>query len=667
MRPQTGMMTSETAPTRHSPYTRIDSIYCVPSIHGQFLFAGLVRQAFLELRPDAIAVEFPKTLEPSILKGVQRLPYLSVVSYDDYSDEMEKIRRIVPITPEDSLVEAVRLGVGFGVPVHFVDRDVLKYDPDPVQAPDPYIISRIGLERYLAEVRKHAPKRETGTLDEDREIEMADNLRTLSRRYKRVLFVCGIAHLDGIASHFKKGTAVAPGAVTQREHMLHNLSRESAPYALGEIPFYVYAYELYRVGLTRSDYPQVMPLPNTRGGEYEAAHDAYVETHGRLVEDVRQKPVGSESPDHYDLTADAVDGGVELYYREWEDRPSPSRLHILQRFARNFALVGRRLTPSKYQLLLSAKNCVNDDFAFQLLRLIDHYPFFEEDSDLPEMKMDEESGEADGEKLTLRLRLPRALQEEMEEDPLEFDEPAEEVEDGSWQERWEDGEHHVSHMPQDSRLESFFEYIRDKCRRILSDQQIRQHELQASLMDGLDLRETVRNLPLGKIIVREQLPGIGDVGPVVVIFHQPQEESQYPHQRMWFAEHAGESDLALYSTNPGSKLDGPGISRCQYGGVLSLYPPTGSAQVWGNPRYGDARDRSELLLKAAIDLSRKPIVAYCASHGPSAEMLSLAASRGIHILYVPLDTLSAETLKRVRTFHVLSDREVRPLAHMYIN
>jgi hypothetical protein len=48
-------------------------------------------------------------------------------------------------------------------------------------------------------------------------------------------------------------------------------------------------------------------------------------------------------------------------------------------------------------------------------------------------------------------------------------------------------------------------------------------------------------------------------------------------------------------------------------------------------------------------------------------MLSLAASRGIHILYVPLDTLSAETLKRVRTFHVLADREVRPLAHMYIN
>ena len=412
-----------------------------------------------------------------------------------------------------------------------------------------------------------------------------------------------------------------------------------------------------------------MPLPYTRGQEFEAAHDAYVETHGHLLQELRRRPVGGAHPDTYDLVAAALNGGVHLYHREWEESPSPARLHILQRFARNLALVARRLTPSKYQFLLAAKNTINDDFAFQLLRLIDHYPFFEEDSALPEMKMeqDEEEGEADGEKLVLRLRLPRAVQEELAGEPLEFQEPAEEQEQGSWNERWEDGEHHVSHMPQDSRLEAFFQYIRDKCRRILSDQQVRLQELQASLMDGLDMRETLRNLPLGKIIVREQLPGIGDVGPVVVIFHRPGEETQYPHEQMWFAEHTGESDLALYSTEPGIKLDGPGISRCQYGGVLSLYPPTGRARVWGNPRYAGTESRADLLLKAAIDRSRKPIVAYVASQGPSAEMLSLATSRGIHILYVPLDTLSAETLKRVRTFHVLADRDVRPLAHMYIN
>jgi hypothetical protein len=331
--------------------------------------------------------------------------------------------------------------------------------------------------------------------------------------------------------------------------------------------------------------------------------------------------------------------------------------------------VHRRLTPSRYEIVLAGKSTVNDDFAFQLLRMVDHYPFYDPDSELPELKVegDLQEGEADGEQLVLRLRLPRAFQDGVELDDLELEEPAEEFEEGSWQERWEDGEHHVSHLPEDSKIENFFTYIREKAKRILSDQQVRIHEMQASLMDGLDLRETLRNLPSGKVYVRENLPGIGDVGPVVVIFHRPGEESQYPHEKMWFAEHHNESDLALYSTEPGKALDGPGISRCQYGGVLSLYPPTGRAFVWGNPRYGDVRSRAELLLKAAIDLSRKPIVAYVASQGPPADMLAFAAARGIHIMYIPLDTLSADILKRVRSFHVLADRIIRTLAHKYIN
>jgi hypothetical protein len=151
-----------------------------------------------------------------------------------------------------------------------------------------------------------------------------------------------------------------------------------------------------------------------------------------------------------------------------------------------------------------------------------------------------------------------------------------------------------------------------------------------------------------------------------VIFHKAGEEERYPHEQMWYAEHGDESDLALYSTKPGIEFDGPGISRCHYGGVLSIVPATGRALVWGNPRYR-ASHRAETLLRAAIDLSRKPIVGYVAPRGPSPEMLALAASRGIHIMYVPLESLSADTLKRVQTFHVLADRDVRPLAPMYIN
>ena len=661
-------MTAHPAPQSHAPYVAFGNIYAVPSLHARLRFAGLVRRAFFELQPDAIAVELTATLEASIRKGVKRLPYISVVAYEDFDEEIEKVRQILPITPDDSLIEAVRLGLEFGVPVHFIDRDVVNYQSTPIKAPDDYLVERIGLEDYWRRIDRNLPRAKAGSHDHEREVEMGARLGELAQRHERVLFVCGLSHLAPVMKHCAKHAKPPPGAVSQREQTLYNLARESTVNVLGAQPYYAYTYELTRRGLHPEDYPQLLPLPNTKGGELASAKDAYREALWAVMDELKKRPSTQEDVEVYQMLLDLVRNAVKLYQREWNEQPSPVRLNTVMRYARNLAIVSRRLTPTRLEIILSAKNTVNDDFAYQLLRLTDHYPFFDEDSELPELKVEGDlQGEAEGEFLVLRLRLPRALQEEMDHGDLDLEEPPEEMEEGSWERRWEDGENHVSHIPQDIKLEDFFTYLRSKCRRILSDQQIRLHEMQASLMDGLDLRETLRNLPLGKMVVRENLPGVGDVGPIVVIFHKPGEEENFPYTLMWYAEHEAESDLALYSTEPGVKMDGPGISRCQYGGLLSLFPPTGRPFVWGNPRYEQAQNRGEVLLKAGIDLSRKPIVAYVASQGPSAEMLSFAASKGIHIMYIPLDSLSADILKRVRTFHVLADRLVRTLAHMYIN
>jgi len=680
-------------------------VRAVPALHGQWRFAALVRRAFLATRPDIIAVELPRTLEATIREGVTRLPWLTLVAHDDFDENLEKIQSIVPIVPDDALLEAVRLGMETGVPARFIDRDSLNQKPRALRVPDDYLVERLGISAYWAKAAAEIPAPAPGSDDEAREIHMAAALRACGER--SVLLVCGLAHLKGIMHHFAARTAVPAGEVTQREQKLYSLSADSAPYVLGDFPHQAYAYELARHGLAPRDFPQLVPLPLARGGEFQAAQDAWNETRDRLAirlqtlrpgqtlqpeQTPRPRQAGPHSPgdssasqadaapgagavqpasgampDAFEALTELVRTGVRLYQREWNEQPSPSRLATLLRYARNLALVSRRLIPAKYHLVLAAQNTVNDDFAYQVLRLCEQYPFVEGQPDLPEMKVEGETGEAEGETLVLRLRSPRAQQDGETGEEIELGDQPEELIGGSWEERWEDGEHHVSHLPQDARLEAFFEGIRKRCQRWLSDQQSRSHELGATLMDGLDLRESLRNLPLGKLYVREFLPGVAEVGPVVVIFHKPGEEREYPHEQMWFAEHAGESDLALYSTRPGRHFDGPGISRCLYGGVLSLYPPTGRAQVWGNARYAGARNRAERLLKAAIDLSRKPIVAYVATQGPAPEMLSLAASRGIRILYVPLDQLSADSIKRVRTFHVLSDREIRPLAPLYVN
>ena len=61
----------------------------------------------------------------------------------------------------------------------------------------------------------------------------------------------------------------------------------------------------------------------------------------------------------------------------------------------------------------------------------------------------------------------------------------------------------------------------------------------------------------------------------------------------WQGEHEQESDMALYSTPPGEHFDGPGISRCEYGGFLLSYPPGRMFHVWEDPYFDAARSKPE--------------------------------------------------------------------------
>ena len=55
----------------------------VPILHNRMEFALEVRRQFEEFKPDHLAVEFPPTLRERVLQGVERLPLLSVVHYEE--------------------------------------------------------------------------------------------------------------------------------------------------------------------------------------------------------------------------------------------------------------------------------------------------------------------------------------------------------------------------------------------------------------------------------------------------------------------------------------------------------------------------------------------------------------------------------------------------------
>ena len=157
-------------PSDLSPYVTLrPGLYAIPSLHGRPRFAALTREAVLTLRPDAIAVELPGTLEASIRQGVQRLPFMSVVGYSDYDEALEKVTQILPITPDDSLIEAVRLALEGGISLHFIDRDVLNYQNTLVSAPDDYLLERLGLNAYWQHVQAGLDLPEAGSDDALRE------------------------------------------------------------------------------------------------------------------------------------------------------------------------------------------------------------------------------------------------------------------------------------------------------------------------------------------------------------------------------------------------------------------------------------------------------------------------------------------------------------------
>ena len=91
----------------------------VPILHNRMEFAVEVKRQFEEFRPDHVAVEYPDTLESKILQGIKRLPLLSVVYYR----ETDSAFTYLLLEPTDGQVEAIRLALTKGTPVHFIDRD----------------------------------------------------------------------------------------------------------------------------------------------------------------------------------------------------------------------------------------------------------------------------------------------------------------------------------------------------------------------------------------------------------------------------------------------------------------------------------------------------------------------------------------------------------------
>ena len=583
----------------------------LPVVPGRLEFALEVRRRILETRPEVVAVELPETLESLYLDGIRRLPQISVIFYEDSGEAV-----YVPIEPADPFIEAVRTAQEVGAQIVFADPDTSER-PHLLEAfPDSYSLHFISLREYVEAWRVY-PSQRTPEVERFAEgiawkLQGADPLA-------RVLTVISLNLLDPVLD------AMERPANEPRRRRRENLQIVNAdPECLGEIT---------------TDYPFLQE-------RYENFRQTITDTHSI---DRRRTQIAliREAEKSYELNT-----GEKTH--SWQRR-------LLARYSRNLAIINRDLVPSLFDLVIAARAIADENFAWDLWETASRYSFQQTESDLQTVRISGDSVWLNTRRLRLRRRLPSTKRRFGN---LGLKRRKKEKTPGEWASQL-DGTSICSYPPEDIVIEDFGRFLKKKGKSVLSEEHITVEPFTTSLLDGIDLRETIRNWHEGKIYVRNQRKVHGEVGAVIVIFDEDR-DGRYNYMTTWLGEHQNESDMAFYSTSPFDHLVGPGIGRAEYGGFLMSLPARRMYDVWADPDYDFAETKAERLLLAGLDYSLQRYVVYVAAKPPRSVFRNIAARFGRTIVYIPIGQLSPVTMKKIRVVHVLDGYDKRETAKEYL-
>lgn len=229
----------------------------VPSFHFNSLWADWVNKICKssDLKPDAIAVELgPKTalairnfIKELGIEGDRKMPVmlgllkrnrriraslkqkalkiqaendkdLSELPPDLLSRELGyRAYNLFCLSPTDSIIEAIRCSIEMNLPLYGVDLDEFASgDRNPVLLYDP-LASKGDLIPLILQNASYAAIQRDKEIDTRREIVMASRIKHLLGKYRRILFVFGIAHWLPIRNLLKDSTILPSLSVDSPE------------------------------------------------------------------------------------------------------------------------------------------------------------------------------------------------------------------------------------------------------------------------------------------------------------------------------------------------------------------------------------------------------------------------------------------------------------------
>ena len=585
-----------------------------PVVPGRLEFAIELRRLLLAERPPIVAVELPGFLAQSYTRALARLPEMSVILYSDESGEGDRAV-YVPVEPVDPFTEALRTAEEIGAEVMLLEPDSAERPHLPDTYPDPYAVQRIGLDRYIEAYR---------VWPQNRTDEVAAHASAMAWKLQgadplsRVVVVVSLNMLDPLLDAMETPQDAPRRSSKDFDVQLLNPHPECLAEITIDYPYLQERYELFRMNMTGEvDRPRVQ-LDLLREAEAK-----YTESTGDKI-------------------------------AHWQRR-------MIARYTRNLAHISGDLIANIYDLAVAARSVVDDNYGWEVWQMGNRYLAQQETSSLETVRRTAAEIWINTKRLRIRRRLPRAKQRLK---PAGLKPRKREKSPGEWA-RQTNGDAICSYPPEDLVIEEYGRFLKKKAKAILSEERVRVEPFTTSVLDGVDIRETIRNWHQRKIYVRKADRLTGEVGAVVVIFDEDRTD-RYHYRTTWLGEHQNESDMAFYSTFPFEHLVGPGIGRAEYGGFLMTLPPRRLFDVWSDPDYDFAESKPERLLMAALDYSVERFVVYVAARPPRSIFRSISAHLGRKILYVPIGQLSPTKLKHLRVVHVLDSYERRGEAKDYL-
>jgi hypothetical protein len=732
------------------------SFYIVPVCHYRFEFAREVRRAFEALQPQRVALELPHFLMAGFERAVQRLPCLTLLTFEVTPAEAQgPLTMMYQVEPTDAFVEATRSALQAGVPRHAIDLPMLYsgLHEDPV--PDSASLTAIGARAFWEQWQQHSPA-SGDAQDRQREAYMANKLLALSRQFPedKILVVVGLAHVAPLLEYLRAGDAplMPPSEFHAGPVKLQQPEAEVTQAIHEEIPWIMTLYELERGGpgpesaWVAPPQPQDEPVADLRdklkgidpaqfanslesllGGGLEAAlglkkrpptrpltpqqkramarylqglseepsalfqllsqfgqgtppthvdlppveaPPAFVaftfrqveDRRGELLELYRKALVESQGLDRQRLVQSLIHYSSGFYHENTGDQVVPWQLETLYQYLRNYARLQGRLLPRLYEIAMGTRGVADDNLAYEVWDLGGFYPWVSDEGGegncdcdpLPLFRMQDLENVRPLRSWFFRRTYKRLRKRAKEGAP------------GEWSDEFDGSGGICSYPPEDIVIEDYARYLQKKAIQQMSEEKTRVEPFTTSLLDGIDMRETLRNWHDRKLFVREIKRVQGGVGAVILIFDEDLKSNRYPWCMTWHGEHSQESDMAFYATPANMKIVGPGISRCEYGGMLMTYPNRRLANVWADVYYRECRSKAEVLLMGALEYGLDRHVVYVAAEPPRSHFRSVAGRLGKKIVYVPIGSLSPQSIQRIRVFHVLSDHGKRQIAKDFI-